>query len=128
MAEDKPARKSRREALYDNESSKKAREPKAAPAAKETPATNGGGSREHAEMFKRHENERRDMHGRHRSEHRAIDEAAGPDTPQKKVAAHRRHETEYSAMHERHEKELIDKLSAMHAPGTPAGAAAQEAA
>jgi len=81
-----------------------------------------GMGREHAEMFKRHENERRDMHGRHRSEHRAIEEGgAGPEMVQKKISAHHRHRQEMDQMHEKHEKELIDKLEAMHAPGTPAG-------
>jgi hypothetical protein len=115
MAEEKtPERKSRREALYDNATSRKARaEPAAKPAAKEAEAKPAV-SREHAEMLRRHENERRDLHGRHRTEHRALDAEPGPETHQKKVSAHRRHEGELSQMHEKHEKELIDKLAAMH--------------
>jgi hypothetical protein len=118
---EKPARKSRREALYD-------KTPRAKPAERKAEPTKPAADRSHAEMFKRHENERRDMHGRHRSEHRAIEEAAGSDTPQKKLSAHHRHRQEMDQMHEKHEKELIDKLAAMHAAGTPAGDAAQAAA
>jgi hypothetical protein len=105
--DEKPARKSRRAALYDHKKPTK-------PEAKAEPETKADAkpeaSAEHAEMLKRHETERRDMHGRHRTEHRAIE--PGSDMLHKKISAHRRHEAEFTEMHGKHEKEMLEKAPA----------------
>ncbi|HLX18461.1 MAG TPA: hypothetical protein VKS24_25010 [Bradyrhizobium sp.] len=110
--EKKPERKSRREAMYDHEDSKKRREASAQP---KRAASGGDGEgvgkmtgteRSHAEMLMRHRNERRAMHGRHRAEHDAIDKEEGPKA-HKKIAAHHRHRVEMDQMHGNHENELM---------------------
>lgn len=106
--------KSRREALYDAPSSQKSREAAKPAEAAASPASDGG-NRTHAEMMRRFENERRDMHGRHRGEYRSLASGEG-DAAQQMIAAHRRHEQEYMAMHARHEGELFGS----NKPATPA--------
>ncbi len=109
--------KSRREVLYDKgkKDAEKEPEPESKPA--EEP-DNGGGdagdaSATIADMFKRHEADRRTTHGNQRTEHRAIEAEGGDDMLMKKLAAHRRQRTEMDQMHERHERELIEKLSSL---------------
>ena len=153
MAKDpEPRKKSRREALYDSESSVKSRGasekkpggterkmPEAAPKASD----NGMMERhktERAEIGRRHENERRDQHGEHRDQHRAMDkrhvEERGAVTDHASmVGMHRRHEHEKSQMHEehhhqhramraKHERELHDVHMKQEAEMAGAGNAA----
>lgn len=121
MADEK--RKSRREVLYD-----KGRKPEPKEDPQEEPSADsaaGGGAGDagmpaepatsptQVDMFKRHEADRRTMHGNHRSEHRAIENEAGDDVLQKKLAAHRRHRNEMDSLHEKHEQELLEQLAAL---------------
>jgi hypothetical protein len=126
MADDekKSERKPRKEALYDHKDSRKMRDDKAPkPAAsKDQDAKGGDGGnkempRDHAEMLKRHENQRREMHNNQRTEHRAIDAEPGDDMPHKKMAAHRRHRVQMDEMHGQHEKEMMEKMGAMQGGG-----------
>ncbi|MGE5151986.1 MAG: hypothetical protein ACM3II_17865 [Rhodospirillaceae bacterium] len=113
MAEASP-RKSRRDVLYGGGRKSEAKL-EAKPEAKPAPAAPAAGhSTTHADMFRRHEADRRTMHGNHRTEHRAIETEGGPDVMKKKMAAHRRHRSEMDSMHERHEQELLAQLGAMH--------------
>lgn len=129
MAEEKtekPARKSRREALYDSETSVKAREGAAkekAPGGVDRKMPEAAPAAGRAEMLRRHENERRDIHGRHREEHRTIDAEPDAHLMHKKMAAHRRHEQERSDMHSRHEQELTAVMNETGEAPQPAQAA-----
>lgn len=116
MADDNK-RKPRREVLYDR--ARRAAKPEEAPAPEEAAGaaageTLGEASATHMDMFKRHEADRRTMHGNHRGEHRAIERDGGGEVLKKKMAAHRRQLNEMNDMHERHEQELLAQLATMH--------------
>ena len=122
--DEKPARKSRREVMYDKKPAAKVdgpKEEKSEPKAEaKAEGDEGGGGGQHAEMFRRHANERRDMHGRHRAEHRQIEAGDGKNLHHAKLSAHRRHEREHADMHQRHEAEIAGATGAA-APMTGGG-------
>lgn len=134
--EKKPEPKSRRDTMYDSESSKKRREARKPrereidePESKEGDKGGDGEKKggEHAEMLRRHENERRDLHGRHRAEHRTIDAEGGENLHAKKVNLHRKHEHEHAMMHARHEAEIMGATNSGNAVAEPAEPMAQAA-